>query len=235
MKGTILLVEDEADTRELLGRALERAGYRVLAARDAREGVERAVESRSVDLVVTDVVLGNDDRGGLRLMTELRARDIRAPVVVITAYADVEKVKIALNEGAAYLLEKPFRAAELLEAIDRVRSQEGVSGAVEQILSRAHLTEKERTVARHLLNGLSSSEIADLEKNSPKTIRQHVTQIYAKCGVSSRAEFFRLVYVPAPRPVPVTLRPVRATPPHALTPRHRLRPRLAHPLQSEPP
>jgi DNA-binding NarL/FixJ family response regulator len=195
MKGTILLVEDEADTRELLGRALERAGYRVLAARDAREGVERAVESRSVDLVVTDVVLGNDDRGGLRLMTELRARDIRAPVVVITAYADVEKVKIALNEGAAYLLEKPFRAAELLEAIDRVRSQEGVSGAVEQILSRAHLTEKERTVARHLLNGLSSSEIADLEKNSPKTIRQHVTQIYAKCGVSSRAEFFRLVYV----------------------------------------
>ena len=145
--------------------------------------------------MVTDVVLGNDDRGGLRLMTELRARDIRAPVVVITAYADVEKVKIALNEGAAYLLEKPFRAAELLEAIDRVRSQEGVSGAVEQILSRAHLTEKERTVARHLLNGLSSSEIADLEKNSPKTIRQHVTQIYAKCGVSSRAEFFRLVYV----------------------------------------
>ena len=57
------------------------------------------------------------------------------------------------------------------------------------------LTDKERTVARHLLNGLSSTEIAVVEKNSPKTIRQHVSQIYAKCGVSSRAEFFRWAYV----------------------------------------
>jgi DNA-binding CsgD family transcriptional regulator len=50
-------------------------------------------------------------------------------------------------------------------------------------------------VARHLLRGLSSSEIAALENNSPKTIRQHVSQIYAKCGVGTRAEFFRLAYV----------------------------------------
>jgi DNA-binding CsgD family transcriptional regulator len=49
-------------------------------------------------------------------------------------------------------------------------------------------------VARLLLTGLSSNEIADAEHNSPRTIRQHVSQIYAKCGVSSRAEFFRLVY-----------------------------------------
>ena len=65
---------------------------------------------------------------------------------------------------------------------------------MQDVLSRARLTAKERTVAEHLLNGLSSSEIAELEANSPKTIRQHVSQIYAKCGVSSRAELFRLVY-----------------------------------------
>jgi DNA-binding NarL/FixJ family response regulator len=195
---TILLVEDEDDTRELLGKALERAGYLCLAARDAREALERAREADTLDLVVTDVVLGRDDRGGLRLMTELRAAGVRAPVIVITAYADVEKVKIALNEGAAYFLEKPFRAAELLEVIARVRAQGAggeVSSAVEELLARAHLTDKELVVARHLLDGLSSSEIAELEKNSPKTIRQHVSQIYAKCGVSSRAEFFRMVYV----------------------------------------
>lgn len=39
-----------------------------------------------------------------------------------------------------------------------------------------------------------SNEIAALERNSPKTIRQHVSQIYAKCDVSTRADFFRLVY-----------------------------------------
>jgi DNA-binding NarL/FixJ family response regulator len=145
--------------------------------------------------VVTDIVLGADDRAGLRLMTELRTAGVRAPIVVITAYADVEKVKLALNAGAAHLLEKPFRGPELVEAIERARSQGGdVRHVAEQVLSRAGLTEKEGVVARHLLEGLSSSEIAELEDNSPKTIRQHVSTIYAKCGVGSRAEFFRLVY-----------------------------------------
>jgi DNA-binding NarL/FixJ family response regulator len=195
MKGTVLLVEDEYDTRELLGRALERDGYRSVPVADVDAALDSIGGGGPVDVVVTDVVLGADPRGGLRLLTELRKAGVRAPVIVITAYADVEKVKVALNEGAAYLLEKPFRAGELLEAIERVRAQGGDAGeAVARILSRARLTEKETTVAHHLLEGRSSSEIAELEKNSPKTIRQHVSQIYAKCGVGSRAEFFRLLF-----------------------------------------
>lgn len=71
----------------------------------------------------------------------------------------------------------------------------------ERLFERARLTEKERAVARHPLAGRSSPEIAALERNSPKTIRQHVSQIYAKCGVGSRAQFFRLVYAEKePRP-----------------------------------
>jgi len=194
LKGVVLLVEDEFDTREMLCRALERSGYRCLAAGNAREGLERVTDVEHVDAVVADVVLGDDDRGGLRLLTQLRGAGVHAPVVLITAYADVEKVKFALNEGAAFLLEKPFRANDLLAAIERVCSGGDSAHLAEQVLARAKLTEKERTVARHLLDGLSSSEIAELEHNSPKTIRQHVSQIYAKCGVGSRAEFFRLVY-----------------------------------------
>ncbi len=194
-QGTVLLVEDERDTRELLGGAITRAGYRCVMAASVTEAHARARDAGFVDVVVTDVVLGADDRGGLHLMSELKTAGVLAPVIVITAYADVEKVKIALNEGAAHLLEKPFRAAALLEVIGRARAQGGdVRHMVEQVLLRANLTDKERVVARHLLDGLSSSEIAELERNSPKTIRQHVSTIYAKCGVGSRAEFFRLVY-----------------------------------------
>ena len=195
MKGRILLVEDEHDTRALLGRALERAGYACTLADGAEQARERAAGSGPFDVVVTDIVLGRDDRGGLRLMTELRDLGVRAPFVIITAYADVEKLKTALNQGAAYLLEKPFRAPELLAVIERVRAQgESLAQAAEQVLSHARLTAKERTVALHLLDGLSNCEIARIETNSPKTIRQHVSQIYAKCGVGSRADFFRLVY-----------------------------------------
>jgi len=196
--GTILLVEDERDTRDLLARALERAGYVCLTAANEQAGLALATEARTLDAVVTDVVLHQNDHGGLTLLRELRAQGISAPVVVITAYADVEKVKLALNGGAAHLLEKPFRAAELVRVLERVLADEptdrGGTAAIERVLTRARLTPKERTVAIHLLEGLSSSEIADLEANSPKTIRQHVSQIYAKCGVASRAEFFRLAY-----------------------------------------
>ncbi|HEY3667942.1 MAG TPA: response regulator transcription factor [Polyangiaceae bacterium] len=193
---TLLLVEDERDTRELLGRALERAGYACLSAGTALEALNAARAAKTIDLVVTDIVLGDDTQGGLTLMTQLRAHGIRAPVVVITAYADVEKLKFALNEGAAHFLEKPFRAPQLLEAVARVLStSRPLYHAVEELMTRAQLTDKERTVARLLLDGLSSSEIAKIQQNSPKTIRQHVTQIYAKCGVASRAQFFRLAYL----------------------------------------
>ena len=166
-----------------------------MTAGSAEEALERASSAGFIDVVVTDVVLGADDRGGLHLMGALKSAGVLAPVVVITAYADVEKVKLALNQGAAHLLEKPFRAPALLEVIERAKTQGGdVRHMVEQVMTRANLTDKERVVARHLLDGLSSSEIAELERNSPKTIRQHVSTIYAKCGVGSRAEFFRLVY-----------------------------------------
>lgn len=193
MTRRVLLIDDEPDTRELLARALEREGFSAVTAGTAAEALAVA-RSTALDVVVTDIVLGADDRRGLRLMTELREAGVAAPIIVITAYADVDKVKTALNDGAAHLLEKPFGARELIGAIERVLSGGGSRPDVESIFDRARLTEKERTVARHLLRGLSSSEIAALENNSPKTIRQHVSQIYAKCGVGTRAEFFLLAY-----------------------------------------
>jgi DNA-binding NarL/FixJ family response regulator len=198
VKGTVLLVEDEADTREMLGRALERAGYSCIVACGAEDALVRVASAGAVDVVVTDVVMGGSDRRGLTLMNELRGAGVRAPIIVITAYADVDKVKIALNQGAAHLLEKPFRAAELVEAIERVRTHGGdVRSAIDLALARANLTDKESVVARHLLEGRTSGEIAEIEHNSPKTIRQHVSQIYAKCGARNRAEFVRVVYVAA--------------------------------------
>jgi DNA-binding NarL/FixJ family response regulator len=189
------LVEDEADTRDLLGRALGRAGYVCTTADSPARALALARTMPPFDVVVTDVVMGGDDRAGLRLLPALRDLGVLAPVVVITAFADVEKVKTALNEGAAYLLEKPFRAPELVVAIEHACQPRGTAArAVDDFLSGARLTDKEQAVAARVLQGLSSGEIAALENNSEKTIRQHLTQIYAKCGVRTRAEFFRKVY-----------------------------------------
>lgn len=195
MSPRVLLVEDEDDARTSLVRAIERGGRSCTGAASVAEAIAAAKGAGFFDAVVTDVVLGEDEEGGIDLIGELRTLGVRAPVIVITAFADVQKTKRALNAGAVYLLEKPFRAAELLAVLDRVLADPGdVMHLVDRALSHAGLTDKEMAVARQLLKGLTSDEIARLENNSEKTIRQHVSRVYAKCGVSSRAEFFHFVF-----------------------------------------
>jgi DNA-binding NarL/FixJ family response regulator len=195
VKPRVLLIDDERDTRELLALALQRNGFECTVVGTASEAHQLLqCEEERFDAIVTDVVLGNDDRGGLHILRAIKQRELSAPVILITAFADVEKLKFAINEGAAYLLEKPFKASELTSAIERVLGPKDGADAFEQMFESVQLTEKERVVARHLLAGRTSNEIAQMESNSPKTIRQHVSQIYAKCRVSNRAEFLRLVY-----------------------------------------
>ena len=190
----IVLVEDEADARLALDRGLKRSGFDCVAVGTAGEALA-VTSSTFFDAAVVDVVLGEDPRGGLDLLPRLAALPHRPPVVVITAYADLGKVKEALNAGAEYLLEKPFSVAELVTVLERVLlNADSPSHFVDRALSRASLTDKELTIARLVLKGLPSEEIARLEGNSDKTIRQHITHIYAKCGVASRAEFFHFVF-----------------------------------------
>ena len=196
MSSTILFVEDDEDARRSLTRSLEKAGHRVLAAPGADEALALLSPHVFVELVVTDVFLGEEALGGLRLLRDLRSRGVDAPVILITAFAAIDSVKTALNEGATYLLEKPFRAADLLEVVTRILNAPPTRMAyfVDRALAQVGLTDKEQVIARYLLKGLTSSEIARLEANSDKTVRQHITRIYAKCGVSSRAEFFHYVF-----------------------------------------
>jgi DNA-binding NarL/FixJ family response regulator len=195
MKGPILLVEDDEDARASLMRSLTRSGYKVLGARSSSEAKEQAKSVPFLSAIVTDVVLGDEPEGGLSVLSELKAQGVSAPVIMITAFAALENVKRALNQGAAFLLEKPFRASDLLEVLERVVEQrQGVHYAVDRALAEARLTDKELSIARYVLKGLRSTEIAELEQNSDKTIRQHITKIYAKCGVTSRAEFFHYVF-----------------------------------------
>lgn len=191
----LLLVEDDVDARASLERSLSREGYVVSTAATVEDAVRLAAAASFLDAVVTDVVLGQDDRGGIRLIGALREQGVRAPIVLITAFAALSSVKQALNEGASYLLEKPFRAADLSEVLRRVTGEPmGIGYLVDRALAKAGLTEKEESIARLILKGLTSAEIAKLEGNSDKTVRQHITRIYAKCGVSSRPEFFHYVF-----------------------------------------
>lgn len=186
----LLLVEDEIEARDALARSLARAKYEVRVA----SSVEEALPLIDVDLAVIDVKLGEDDRGGLRILEAIRSRS-RMPVVMITAFADVDKVKTALNLGASHLLEKPFRALDLLGVLDRLLAVRSDSAAtVKEAFVRARLTAREAEVAMLALKGLPSPEIAQVLGMSDKTVRQHLSRVYEKHGVGSRGELVHLLF-----------------------------------------
>ncbi len=118
----LLVVDDDAEIRNLLSAYLRRNGYRVTALPDGR-GLRRAVELGGVDLVVLDLMLPGQD--GLTLCRELRAvSDV--PVIMLTARGEPIDRIVGLEIGADDYVAKPFEPRELLARIKNIlRRSEG--------------------------------------------------------------------------------------------------------------
>lgn len=113
----ILVVDDDREICELVGRVVEREGYRVSRAADGT-GMRRAIEKGSIDLIVLDVMLPGKD--GLMLCRELRAEHIATPIIMLTAKGDDIDRILGLEMGADDYLPKPFNSRELLARIKAV-------------------------------------------------------------------------------------------------------------------
>lgn len=188
----VLLIEDDDVSGDMLRTGLQNLSIVCTWVKTVDEA-RRALEKRTFDAVVTDIMLGPDSPSGLELVKELQPTG--APVLVITAFADMTRVKEALNHGATFLLEKPFRAEELSRALASVWEEpKGLGHFVERALDRAELTAKERDVARLLLKGLSTREMAGVTGNTEKTLKHHIASIFHKFGVASRAELFHCIF-----------------------------------------
>jgi two-component system KDP operon response regulator KdpE len=106
---TILVIEDDLETRTALARELRGGGYAVIEAADGRTGLERWA-ARRPDLVLLD--LGLPDMDGLRIVTAIR-REAATPIVILSGrYEEQEKVD-ALDRGADDYVTKPFGVDEL--------------------------------------------------------------------------------------------------------------------------
>ncbi len=112
----ILVVDDDAEIRELLDAYLSENGYRATAVRDGH-GLREALERQHVDLVVLDLMLPGDD--GLTLCRELRSRS-QIPVLMLTARGDELDRILGLEMGADDYLPKPFNPRELLARIKSI-------------------------------------------------------------------------------------------------------------------
>jgi PAS domain S-box-containing protein len=115
----VLLVEDEADSRELIGRFLTAAGARVDVAESAKQAMQ-LYENQPPHVLVSDISMPDED--GYTLLRKIRQKSNDAPIpaVAVTAYARPEDRERALAAGYQVHVTKPVQAQDLIEAIARL-------------------------------------------------------------------------------------------------------------------
>jgi two-component system nitrogen regulation response regulator NtrX len=107
MAAEILIVDDEADIRDLVGGILEDEGYVVRYAADS-DGALDAFRTRRPDLVVLDVWLQGSRLDGLEILSVVQGIDPTIPIVLISGHGTIETAVSALKRGAFDFIEKPF-------------------------------------------------------------------------------------------------------------------------------
>jgi DNA-binding NtrC family response regulator len=110
----ILVIEDEEKYRRVISLHLTSSGYSVKAAGTAEEGLKLAAEA---DLVLTDLKLPGMD--GLAFLAQLRAQNVLAPVVVMSAFGTMEIAVEAMKKGAVDFLPKPFSLDHLSAVVEK--------------------------------------------------------------------------------------------------------------------
>lgn len=118
-RGTVLVVDDEPDLREILSETLMAAGYRTVCAGDGSEAMA-IIDSRRHDLTaaVVDMMLPNVD--GAELHTHLMAAQPDVHVVLTSGYNEREATRRITDAGAARFVKKPYRPAELVAVLDEM-------------------------------------------------------------------------------------------------------------------
>ncbi len=118
---TVLVAEDEPGVLRFMKRTLEHAGCRVIAGASAEAAIEALEESGlTPDLLVSDIIMPG--LSGVELASEMRQRVPGLAVLFVSAYTSDALKERGIESLGAYLLQKPFTAAELLEQIGRTLS-----------------------------------------------------------------------------------------------------------------
>lgn len=115
MTEKVLIVEDDADLRDLLEEIFEDENYQILSCANGRRALEYvADDAQTIDLIVTDVQM--PELKGDELLQIVRQKRAETPVVVITAFGSVENAVEMVKKGAFQYLTKPFQTKDLLAA-----------------------------------------------------------------------------------------------------------------------
>src|SRR5258708_38070034 len=118
MASDILIVDDEADIRELVAGILQDEGYLTRTARDSDDALA-AIAARRPNLVFLDIWLQGSRLDGLQVLDAIKRENPEVPVVMISGHGNIETAVAAIKRGAYDFIEKPFKADRLVLVADR--------------------------------------------------------------------------------------------------------------------
>lgn len=200
MSSTILLIDDHAMFREGLRLALKQAdpSMTVETASTGGEALDALARLPVIDAVMTDYYL--PDVGGAALVQQLHRRRGGMRILVLSASEDPHDIEDALDAGARGFVHKSADSRQLLDALRRVLAgeqrvvhalQPGASALPVMSTptdSLSRLTARQTEVLHLVCEGLRNAQIAERLETSEKTVKAHISAIFAALGVSNRTQ-----------------------------------------------
>lgn len=157
----VLIVDDEAHVRSMVGSTLERRGYEVQLASSGREALEM-LAMNEYDLVLTDIVM--QDLNGIALLERIHAQHPNLPVVMVTAIHDISVAIDAMRRGAYDYLLKPFERDHLMNTVERALKHRQVLEESQNYQQSLEQMVRARTeMLRHAMEDLEHSYDVTLE------------------------------------------------------------------------
>jgi len=118
MSTEILIIDDNADIRDLINHLIIDAGFKTRLAANYNQALNE-IDKKLPDVAIIDVKLDKGDNDGLELLSHIKKKDKNIPVIIITGHANIEMAIKALKAGAFEFIEKPFNQERLLNFVNR--------------------------------------------------------------------------------------------------------------------
>jgi FixJ family two-component response regulator len=192
---TVLVVDDDPDLRESVGRLLRSVGMNARLFGSISDFLASDLPDGPTCLVLDVRFPG---QSGLDLQRELAAADRGLPIVFVTGHGDIPMSVQAMKSGAIEFLTKPYRDQDLLDAIQlglsRDRARRENETALAALKERfATLSPREREIVTQVARGRLSKQIAGDIGIAEATVKVHRSRAMRKLNVRSLPELGRLV------------------------------------------
>lgn len=193
--GTVFVVDDDEAVRDSIRWLLESSNYKVELF-DSGESFMTHYQPDQVGVLLLDVRMNG--MSGLEVQDHLIARKSDLPIIILTAYGDVQMAVTALKKGAVDFIEKPFDHAALRQLVEKmlVEAVRRRSQNERELIGRqkmAKLTPRERQVLERIVSGRLNKQIADDLGISIKTVEAHRASIMDKTASGTVADLMRVV------------------------------------------